>query len=159
MVYSPHNNQNIMRALIQRVSRAKVTVYGEVTGKIDQGILVLLGITHDDTNREVDVLLEKIINLRIFPSNESGFGHSLQEVGGSLLVVSQFTLYGSTKKGRRPDFGESARPEIAEPLYESFILNARKKGLNVAMGHFGAIMDVELVNDGPVTLMIESLSA
>ncbi|MCK5613205.1 D-tyrosyl-tRNA(Tyr) deacylase [Candidatus Pacearchaeota archaeon] len=145
-----------MRALIQRVSKAKVTVDGEVTGEIEKGILVLLGITHEDTNRDVDVLLEKIINLRIFPSEKSGFDHSLQEVGGSLLVVSQFTLHGSTKKGRRPDFTASAKPEMAEPLYDSFILNAQNKGINVASGRFGAMMDVELVNEGPVTLMIES---
>ncbi len=148
-----------MRALIQRVKRAKVTVDGEVTGEIEKGILVLLGIAHEDTNRDVDVLLEKIINLRIFPSEKSGFDHSLQEVGGSLLIVSQFTLYGSTKKGRRPDFTASAKPEIAKALYDSFILNAQNKGINVATGQFGAMMDVELVNEGPVTLMIESPSA
>lgn len=145
-----------MRALIQRVSKAKVTVEGEVTGEIDKGIVVLLGVTHEDTEKDVDYLVNKIVDLRIFPSEKSGFDQSIKEVKGSLLVVSQFTLHASVKKGRRPDFTASAKPELAERLYDLFIEKAREKGLNVATGQFGAMMDVELVNDGPVTLMIES---
>lgn len=145
-----------MKALIQRVKRAKVTVEGEVAGEIEKGILVLLGVTHEDTEKDVSYLVEKIANLRLFPGDKSGFDVSVLDVQGSLLVVSQFTLYGSTKKGRRPDFGGSAKPEIAEPLYDLFIDKMRKTGLNIASGQFGAMMDVELVNDGPVTLMVES---
>ena len=147
-----------MKALIQRVKQAKVTVDDEITGEIGKGILVLLGVAHEDSEKDVDYLVNKITQLRIFPSNKSGFDQSLEEVKGSLLVVSQFTLYGSTKKGRRPDFTASARPELAESLYDLFIQKARDKGLEVACGRFGAMMDVELVNDGPVTLMLESKS-
>lgn len=145
-----------MKALIQRVSRAKVTVEGKTIGEIDKGILVFLGITHEDSEKDVDYLLEKIINLRIFPKESGHFDQSVQDIQGSLLIVSQFTLYGSIKKGRRPDFTASARPEPAEALYTSFVKKARKTGLEVATGEFGALMDVELVNDGPVTFQIES---
>ena len=145
-----------MKALIQRVSRAKVTAEGKVTGEIGKGILVFLGITHDDTKKDADYLVEKIAKMRLFPSENSGFDRSLEEVEGSLLVVSQFTLHASAKKGRRPDFTASAKPELAESLYNLFIKKAREKGLNTATGQFGAMMDVELINDGPVTLMIES---
>ena len=145
-----------MKVLIQRVSRAKVTIDGEVAGEIDKGILVLLGIAQGDAEKDVDYLVEKIVNLRIFPNEKSHFDKSVQEVNGSLLVVSQFTLYGDTKKGRRPDFTAAAKPELAEALYDSFIKKAREMGLNVASGEFGAMMDIELINDGPVTLMLES---
>jgi len=145
-----------MKALIQRVSRAKVTVENQVTGEIETGILVLLGITHDDSQKDVDHLVEKIINLRIFPGKKSSFDKSVLGIGGSLLVVSQFTLYGSTKKGRRPDFTASAKPEFANEMYELFIEKARQTGLNVQTGEFGAMMDVELINDGPVTFLLES---
>ncbi len=145
-----------MRALIQRVSTAKVTVESEVTGEIGRGILVLLGVAHEDTEKEVDFLLEKILNMRLFESDKSQFDLSLTDIEGELLVVSQFTLYGSTKKGRRPDFTASARPEKAEPLYDLFIEKARQKGLKTASGRFGAMMQVEMVNDGPVTLMLDS---
>ncbi len=146
-----------MKALIQRVKQAKVTIDGEVTGEIGKGILVLLGVAQEDSEKDVDYLVDKITQLRIFPSDKSGFDYSLEEVKGSLLVVSQFTLYGSTKKGRRPDFTASARPELAEKLYDLFIQKARDKGFETASGRFGAMMDVELINDGPVTLMVESL--
>ncbi len=146
----------IMRALIQRVSRAKVTVENQTVGEIDKGILVFLGITHDDSEKDVDYLVEKICNLRIFPNEKSHFDKSAQEVNGSLLVVSQFTLYGDMKKGRRPDFTSAAKPELAEALYALFIKKAHNMGLNVASGEFGAMMHVELVNDGPVTFMIDS---
>lgn len=145
-----------MRALIQRVSRARVTVDEKETGAINEGILVLLGITHKDSEKEVDYLVDKIANLRIFPGEKSGFDQSLIDTGGSLFVVSQFTLYGSTKKGRRPDFNDAARPEKAEPLYKFFVQKAREKGLKVETGQFGAHMMVELTNDGPVTLVIET---
>lgn len=111
-----------MRALIQRVKRAKVTVEGEVAGEIEKGILVLLGVTHEDTEKDVSYLVEKIANLRLFPGDKSGFDISVLDMQGGLLVVSQFTLYGSIKKGRRPDFTASARPEIAEPLYGTYLL-------------------------------------
>ncbi len=145
-----------MRALIQRVSSAKVTVGQEVTGQIGRGILVLLGVGKEDSEKDVDRLIDKLINLRIFPNEKSHFDKSLIDVGGELLVVSQFTLYGSTKKGRRPDFTESAEPELAEDLYEKFIQRSREKGINTEAGKFGAMMDVELVNEGPVTFMLES---
>ena len=145
-----------MRALIQRVKKAKVTVENEVTGEIEKGILVLLGVTGSDTEKDASYLVEKIANLRVFPGDKSGFDQSVVDIQGSLLVVSQFTLYGSTKRGRRPDFNAAAKPEMANGLYEQFIKKAREMGLNTATGQFGADMDVELVNDGPVTLMIES---
>ncbi|MBU1017460.1 D-tyrosyl-tRNA(Tyr) deacylase [Patescibacteria group bacterium] len=147
-----------MKALIQRVNRAKVTIDGEVAGEIKKGILVLLGVGQKDDEKDADYLVDKITQLRIFPSETSGFDQSLEDVKGDLLVVSQFTLYGSTKKGRRPDFTASARPELAERLYDHFIKKACEKGFTVATGRFGAMMDVELVNDGPVTLMMESKS-
>lgn len=145
-----------MKALIQRVTRASVTVDGKTIGEIEKGILVLLGITDTDTEKDVSYLALKIANLRVFKGDKSGFDLSLLDTQGSLLVVSQFTLYGSTKKGRRPDFNAAARPEMAEPLYELFIKKAQEMGLNTATGRFGATMQVELINDGPVTLMIES---
>ena len=152
-----------MKAIIQRVSRAKVTVDGKITtasagpaGEIGKGILILLGVTHSDTEKDVGYLVDKISNLRIFPSEKSEFDQSVLEVNGSLLVVSQFTLYGSTKKGRRPDFIEAAKPEQAEEMYNLFVEKARAIGLTVETGQFRAMMEVELVNDGPVTLMVES---
>lgn len=145
-----------MRALIQRVKRAKVTVDGEVTGEIGKGIVVLLGITHGDTEKDAEFLAEKIANLRIFPGEKSSFDFSVLDADGSILAVSQFTLYGSTEKGRRPDFTASAKPEQAKALYELFIKKVQEKGLKVATGRFQAMMDVELVNDGPVTFMLES---
>ena len=119
-----------MRALIQRVSKAKVTAEDEVTGEIGKGIVVLLGVAHEDEEKNVEFLINKIADLRIFPSGNSGFDQSLTDINGSLLVVSQFTLYASTKKGRRPDFTASAKPELAERLYDLFIKKARKKHQN-----------------------------
>ncbi len=145
-----------MRALIQRVSKAKVTVDSDTVGEINKGILVLLGITHEDSEKDVDYLVEKIVNLRIFPDKSDHFDLSVTDVGGEILVVSQFTLYGSTKKGRRPAFNDSANPEIAEPLYNLFIDKMRKTGLNTSTGRFGAMMEVELINSGPVTFLLES---
>ena len=146
-----------MRTLIQRVKRAKVTVDNEVIGEIGQGILVLLGITHSDTQKDADYLIEKIANLRIFEGGgKSSFDKSVIDIKGGLLIVSQFTLYGETKKGRRPDFTASAKPDFANGLYEYFVEKARETGLTIQTGEFGADMDVELVNDGPVTFMMES---
>ncbi len=145
-----------MRLVLQRVSRAKVTVENNITGEIKNGILVLLGVTHEDTEKDVDYLVDKITNLRIFPSDKSEFDKSVLDAGGSLLVVSQFTLYGSTKKGRRPDFIEAAKPDHAEKMYNLFVEKARATGLTVETGQFRAMMNVELVNDGPITLVIES---
>ncbi len=145
-----------MRLLIQRVNRAKVTVEGKVVGKIGKGIVALVGVSHKDTEKDAEWLAEKVANLRIFPSDKSEFDRSLLEVGGELLAVSQFTLYGSTKKGRRPEFTEAAGSEFAKNLYEEFVRKATLTGLTVAEGVFQAHMEVELTNDGPVTFMIES---
>lgn len=145
-----------MRAVLQRVSRAKVTVDNTLVGEIGPGLLVLLGITHDDTTKQVQWLAEKIVHLRIFPDEQDKMNRSLLDVAGSLLVVSQFTLYGDCAKGRRPSFIDAAPPEIAIPLYESYVDALRELGATVETGRFGAMMDVELVNDGPVTLILES---
>ena len=145
-----------MRAVIQRVSRAQVTVDNEVTGQIERGILVLLGVAEGDTRDDATALVNKITNLRIFPDDEGKMNLSLTEIGGSLLVVSQFTLLGDCRKGRRPSFVAAARPELANQLYEDFVAEARAGGLTVATGRFQTHMDVELVNDGPVTLLLDS---
>ncbi len=147
-----------MRALLQRVSRASVTVDDEVTGAIGPGLLMLLGCGHGDDARDLDYVLNKSLNLRIFRDDDGRMNRSLLDVGGELLVVSQFTLYGDTRKGRRPSFMSAMDPALAQPLYEQLVERARALGVTVATGRFGAMMDVELVNDGPVTLMIESPS-
>ena len=147
-----------MRAVIQRVSEAGVRVNGEYTGRIGQGLAVLLGIAADDTQVEADYLAEKIVSLRIFPDTEGKFDRSVQEVNGSILVVSQFTLYGDCRKGRRPSFSAAAGPDKALPLYEYFINTLKTKKVPVATGRFQATMAVHLVNDGPVTLVIDSPS-
>jgi D-tyrosyl-tRNA(Tyr) deacylase len=145
-----------MRAVIQRVSRAKVTVEDEVTGEIGKGILVLLGVSRSDSEKEALHLLEKTLNLRIFEDAEGKMNLSLLDVAGDLLVVSQFTLYGDARKGRRPSFIEAAAPEEANRLYEFFVAEARKQLARVGTGRFQAMMDVELVNDGPVTILLDS---
>ena len=147
-----------MRAVIQRVSEAGVTVDGVYTGRIGHGLAVLLGIAADDTETEADYLAEKIIGLRIFPDAEGKFDRSVQEVNGSILVVSQFTLYGDCRKGRRPSFSAAAGPDKALPLYEYFINTLQTKEVSIATGRFQAMMAVHLVNDGPVTLIIDSPS-
>jgi len=144
-----------MRALIQRVSEARVRVDGELLGEIGPGILALIGVTHDDTETQAAKLADKIANLRIFTDAEDKMNLSVLDSGGSVLVVSQFTLYGDTRKGRRPAFVEAARPEVAEPLCESVIAALRKLEVPVQTGRFRADMKVELINDGPVTLSIE----
>jgi D-tyrosyl-tRNA(Tyr) deacylase len=144
-----------MRALIQRVSRAEVRVDGAVVGKIDRGILALVGFTAADVPDAVDWMADKVCDLRIFADDEGKMNRSVSEANGGVLVVSQFTLYGDAHTGRRPSFIAAARPEVAEPLYERFAARVRARGLPVATGRFGAMMDVELVNDGPVTLWLE----
>jgi D-tyrosyl-tRNA(Tyr) deacylase len=145
-----------MRAVIQRVSRASVTIDGEIVGKTGRGLLILLGITHTDTPADARWLAEKTIGLRIFNDAECKMNLGLTDVGGSALVVSQFTLYGDAQKGRRPSFIAAARPELAIPLYEAFINGIKALGVPVETGRFGAMMDVELVNEGPVTLILDS---
>lgn len=145
-----------MRAVIQRVSSARVVVAGETVGAIEQGLLVLLGVTHTDTESEARWLAEKIAGLRIFQDDDGKMNRDVAEVGGKVLVVSQFTLYGECQKGRRPSFIDAARPEQAEPLYESFVNAFKAVGIRTATGRFGAMMQVELINDGPVTIIIDS---
>jgi D-tyrosyl-tRNA(Tyr) deacylase len=145
-----------MRAVVQRVRRASVTIDGAVAGEIGVGLLVLLGVTHTDTEEQGRWLAEKIVGLRIFSDAEGKMNRDVTEAGGAVLVVSQFTLYGDCRKGRRPSFIDAAPPPIAIPLYEAFINAIRALGVPVATGRFGADMQVELVNDGPVTLMIDS---
>ena len=145
-----------MRAVVQRVSRAKVTVAGEVSGAIGPGLLILLGVADTDTQADVSYLAEKITGLRIFPDQDDKMNKSLIDTNGEMLVVSQFTLLGDCRKGRRPSFIRAARPEVAVSLYESFVAEVRGRGIAVATGRFQQHMDVELVNDGPVTLIVES---
>lgn len=147
-----------MKTLIQRVKEAKVLVDNETVGEIGNGLLVFLGITHDDTEKDIDYLVEKLVNLRIFKDEDRHFEKSLLDTRGEVLVISQFTLYGNAKNGRRPDFAQAAKPDIAEKLYDRFVEKFRETGLKVETGKFGAMMEISLVNDGPVTLMIESKS-
>ena len=144
-----------MRVVVQRVSRAKVTVDGEITGEIGPGVLVLLGVSANDTESDADYLVEKIANLRIFEDEAGKMNLSLIESAGAMLVVSQFTLYGDTRRGRRPSFITAAGPDEANRLYEYFVGVAGRLIENVDTGRFQAMMDVELVNDGPVTLILE----
>jgi len=144
-----------MRALVQRVRRARVMIGDEVAGEIGAGLLVLLGVTHTDTDADARWLAEKIVGLRIFADAEGKMNRDVTEAGGAVLVVSQFTLYGDCRKGRRPSFIDAAPPPIAVPLYEAFINGVKALGLPVATGRFGADMQVELVNDGPVTLIVD----
>ena len=144
-----------MRVLLQRVSRAEVRVGQRVAGRIDRGYLLLTGLTHDDDEEKLVWMADKIVGLRLFGDADDKMNLALAEVGGALLVVSQFTLYGDAAKGRRPSFIAAARPEVAVPLYERFVALLRERGTPVETGEFGAMMDVELVNDGPVTLWLE----
>ena len=145
-----------MRAVVQRVRRARVTVAGEPVGEIGHGLLVLLGVGHDDTAADVAWMAGKLTGLRIFEDEGGKMNLGLAEVGGSMLVVSQFTLLGDCQKGRRPSFIAAARPEVAKPLYEQFVAAVGQLGIPTATGIFQAEMQVELVNDGPVTLVVES---
>ena len=143
-----------MRIVVQRVTRASVTVDGEVVGAIAQGLLVLLGIATDDTPEDVDRLAGKVARLRIFEASDGKFDRAVLDVGGEILVVSQFTLLADTAKGNRPGFSDAARPEVAKPLVERFCAALSGHGISVATGAFGARMSVELVNDGPVTIVL-----
>jgi D-tyrosyl-tRNA(Tyr) deacylase len=144
-----------MRVVLQRVSRASVTIEGRVAGTIGRGFCLLVGFTHSDTGDQVDWMAEKVAGLRLFADAEGKMNLGLTEVQGALLVVSQFTLYGDSAKGRRPSFIDAARPETAVPLYDRFVAALRSRGLQVATGEFGADMLVEIHNDGPVTLILD----
>ena len=145
-----------MRAVLTRVKSASVTVDGNVIGKIGPGFLILLGVTHEDTEAQAVKLADKLMGLRIFEDENEKMNRSLEDVGGQVLVVSQFTLYGNCKKGRRPEFLAAARPEVAVPLYEKFVSLCRDKGFHVETGEFGSSMEVASVNDGPVTLIVDT---
>jgi D-tyrosyl-tRNA(Tyr) deacylase len=144
-----------MRVVLQRVSKASVRIDGRVVGSVGAGFCLLVGFTHTDTQAQVDWMADKVAGLRLFPDAEGKMNVGLAEVGGAVLVVSQFTLYGDSEKGRRPSFIDAARPEVAVPLYEAFIAALRSRALEVETGRFGAMMEVELVNHGPVTLILE----
>ena len=145
-----------MRAVLTRVKSASVTIEGRVAGQIGQGFLILLGVTHEDTEAQAIKLADKLTGLRIFEDETGKMNQGLESVDGQILVVSQFTLYGNCKKGRRPEFLAAARPEVAIPLYEKFVQLLRDKGIHVETGEFGAEMLVESVNDGPVTLVVDT---
>ena len=150
-----------MRAVIQRVNRSSVSVDGNVTGEIGPGLCLLIGITHDDSDDDLKYIVEKTLNMRIFPPEspepgDSGFDRSVRETGGGILLISQFTLYASTRKGRRPGFTDAARPEVAGPMFDRVVEAFRDRGVRAETGVFGAYMQVELVNDGPVTIMLDS---
>ena len=145
-----------MRAVVQRVSQASVSVDGTLVGRIGRGLLVLLGVGVGDAEKDADFLAEKVLNLRVFPDDAGQMNRSVLDVRGGLLVVSQFTLYGDARKGRRPSYVDAAPPEEANRLYEHFVARVRAAGLEVATGVFRAMMDVALVNEGPVTLLLDS---
>lgn len=145
-----------MRAVVQRVKRASVTVDEEITGSIKNGLLVFLGIGGEDSDKDLNYLLDKVLGLRIFQDENDKMNLSLLDVKGELLVVSQFTLYGDVRKGKRPSFSNSAHPDLGEKYYEAFIMKAKAQGVKVEKGVFGAHMDVSLINDGPVTILLDS---
>ena len=145
-----------MRAVLTRVKHASVTIDGKVHGQIGEGFLILLGVTHEDTEAPAVKLADKLTGLRIFEDENDKMNRSLEDVKGQLLIVSQFTLYGNCKKGRRPEFLAAARPEVAIPLYEKFVQLCRDKGFHTETGEFGAYMQVESLNDGPVTLVVDT---
>lgn len=146
-----------MKLILQRTSRASVSVDGKIVGQINQGLMVLIGITHSDTKENADALIKKLINLRVFNDEQGKMNLSIQDVQGEFLVISQFTLYGNAKKGNRPSYVDAAPPDVAIPLYEYFIDSLMVESqLKVETGIFGAMMDVELVNSGPVTIILES---
>lgn len=145
-----------MRAVLQRVKSARVEVDGSVVGEIGAGILVLLGVASDDTEKDAAYLVEKTLGLRIFADDHGNMNSSVLDTNGELLVVSQFTLYGDTRRGRRPSWIDAAPPEIARPLYEFFVEQSQRRNVHVETGAFGRMMDVELINDGPVTILLDS---
>jgi D-tyrosyl-tRNA(Tyr) deacylase len=145
-----------MRVVLQRVSEARVKVDGEIVGEIGLGLLALLGVTHNDTAEQAEWLADKVVGLRIFEDDQGKMNRDVTEVGGGILIVSQFTLYGDCRKGRRPSFIEAAPPALAVPLYEAFVNAVKARGVPVATGRFQAMMRVELVNEGPVTVIVDS---
>jgi D-aminoacyl-tRNA deacylase len=145
-----------MRAVIQRVKEARVEVEGEIVGRIGEGILIFLGIRKDDTQDDIEYLVDKVLGLRIFDDDAGKMNLSIAEVKGEILVVSQFTLYGDCRKGRRPSFDEAASPDMAEGLYDLFVKEVKKRGIKVQTGKFRALMDIHLVNSGPVTILLDS---
>jgi D-aminoacyl-tRNA deacylase len=145
-----------MRAVVQRVTEARVEVEGQTVGDIDTGLLVLLGVSRDDSQEDAEYLVEKIAHLRIFTDDEGKMNRSVMETGGALLVVSQFTLYGDVRRGRRPSYSDAASPELANSLYEYFVEQLRLYGLKVETGVFQAMMKISLTNDGPVTILLDS---
>ncbi len=145
-----------MRAVVQLVSQASVTVEQETTGAIAAGLVVLLGISQDDTEKDAQYLVEKIANLRIFPDQEQLMNRSILDVAGEMLIISQFTLYGDCRKGRRPSYSKAARPEQAKALYDFFIQKTSQLGIKTATGRFQAMMKIALINDGPITIMLDS---
>tara|TARA_R110002072_G_scaffold302100_1_gene483871 strand:- start:22684 stop:23148 length:465 start_codon:yes stop_codon:yes gene_type:complete len=151
--------ESFVRAVVQRVASANVKVEGKIVGQIERGFLVLLGVGTDDVDADAVMLAEKIAGLRVFEDDAGKMNLALNDVGGEMLVVSQFTLFGDCRKGRRPSFVEAARPEKAELLYETFVAEVRGQGLHVETGRFQTHMDVSLINDGPVTLLLDSRKA
>ncbi|MHC4835758.1 MAG: D-aminoacyl-tRNA deacylase [Planctomycetota bacterium] len=145
-----------MRAVVQRVRRASVTVDGAVTGSIQRGLLVFLGVGKDDSEKDIDFIADKIVNLRIFECEDGKMNLSVKDISGGILLISQFTLYGDCRKGRRPDFTAAGKPEIAKQLYEQAIEAIKDKGVPVETGVFAAHMDIDSINDGPVTLILDS---
>ena len=145
-----------MRAVVQRVKNASVSSEGTQFGAIEQGLVVFLGVTHTDTEKDAAYLAEKIVNLRIFEDNEGKLNLSVKDIGGKIMSVSQFTLYGDCRKGRRPGFTEAARPEMANELYEKFNAELKNQGMEIATGVFQTDMQVSLVNDGPITMLLDS---
>ena len=145
-----------MRAVVQRVAASRVEIGGETVGEIGQGLMILLGVSGEDTEEEMRFLAKKIVNLRIFTDENDKMNLSLMDIGGEALVVSQFTLYGNCKKGRRPEFLAAARPDVAIPLYEKFVELCRAKGFHTETGEFGAYMQVDSLNDGPLTLVVDT---
>jgi D-tyrosyl-tRNA(Tyr) deacylase len=154
-----HDTNIVMRAVVQRVGRASVSVAGSITGEIAEGLLILLGVGQEDGPSDADYLAEKIVGLRIFEDEEQKMNRSIVDVGGAMLAVSQFTLYGDVRRGKRPSFDAAARPERARELYEYFVNRVRALGVRCETGVFQATMEVELVNSGPVTILIESKKA
>jgi len=145
-----------VRAVVQRVSQGKVAIGDEVVGEIERGLVLLLGVEKEDEESDLEYMVEKVINLRVFPDEEEKMNLSLQDVQGDMLVVSQFTLLGDCRKGRRPSFFTAAPPEKAEEFYDRFVKKIKERGINVATGEFQAMMEVQIFNDGPVTLLIDS---
>src|SRR5690554_3355462 len=145
-----------MRAVVQRVSEASVKVEGNIVGEIDKGLLVLLGVGEEDNDKDLEYMVDKVLGLRIFEDDNGKMNLSLLDIGGEILIISQFTLYGDVRKGKRPSFTKSAHPDIAKDIYLKFVEKCKEKGIKIEEGIFGANMDVSLINDGPVTIIIDS---